>query len=213
MLSSPHIYLTIPITMDALLSARRARSGDGTRKVSLNAYLMKLAAEALKKNPRVNASWNDDSILLRGAIDIGLAVALPDGLVTPLVKDCGSKGILAIGEELADLIARARGGALKPEEYMGAGFTISNLGAFGVEEFTAVINPPAAAILAVGAIRRVPIVEADGGSGGPMFERVVVRSVMRVTLSADHRVIDGAVAAEFLAGLRGLIEDPFQSIL
>jgi pyruvate dehydrogenase E2 component (dihydrolipoamide acetyltransferase) len=181
---------------------------------------MKLAAEALKKHPKVNSSWNGDSILYRGRADIGLAVALPDGLVTPIVRDCGSKGVLAIDAELSDLIARGRAGGLKPEEYTGAGFTISNLGSFGVEEFTAVINPPAAAILAVGAIIKTPVVEAGGGEcrdeterAEEAAERVVIRSMMRITLSADHRVIDGAVAAAFLSELRGMIEDPLRIIL
>jgi pyruvate dehydrogenase E2 component (dihydrolipoamide acetyltransferase) len=208
MFSAPHIYLTVSIGMDGLLAARSGLNAGREGKVSLNAFLIKLTAEALKRHPRVNSSWNGDSILLRGSIDIGLAVALPDGLITPVVRGCGSKGILAIEEELADLIARARSGKLAPEEYTGAGFAISNLGSFGIEEFTAVINPPASAILAVGAIRKEPVVEEGGGAEN----RIAVKSVMRVTLSCDHRVIDGAVGAAFLADLRAMIENPFSAL-
>ncbi len=200
MFSAPHYYLTVSIAMDALLAARKEMNSGREKKASLNAFLMKIAAEALKRHPRVNSSWNGDSIIQRGKIDIGLAVALPDGLVTPVVRDCGSKGIFAIDEELSDLVERARGGRLKPEEYSGAGFTISNLGSYGIEEFTAVINPPASAILAVGEIRREPIVDNNGA--------VVARGIMRATLSCDHRVIDGAVGAAFLAELRAMAENP-----
>jgi pyruvate dehydrogenase E2 component (dihydrolipoamide acetyltransferase) len=216
MFTAPHIYLTISIEMEALLAARAEMNTGRERKVSLNAFLIKLAAEALKRHPRVNSSWNVDSILQRGSIDIDLAVALPDGLITPVIRDCGSKGILRIEEELLDLVARARSGKLKPEEYTGAGFSISNLGSFGIEEFTAVINTPASAILAVGAIRKVPVVE-EGGAGGDYgardTERVTVKRVMSVTLSCDHRVIDGAMGAVFLADLRAMMENPFRTLL
>jgi pyruvate dehydrogenase E2 component (dihydrolipoamide acetyltransferase) len=205
MFSAPHYYLTVAVVMDALLAARAAVNEGGSRKLSFNAFLMKLAAEALKRHPRVNASWNEDSILLRSRADIGLAVALEDGLITPVVRDCGAKGIKAIDAELTDLVERARAGGLKPEEYSDAGFTISNLGRYGIEEFTAVINPPGSAILAVGAIAREPV----AGPG----DAVVVKSRMRATLSCDHRVIDGAVGAAFLDELRGMIENPFKALL
>jgi pyruvate dehydrogenase E2 component (dihydrolipoamide acetyltransferase) len=205
MYSAVHIYLTERIVMDGLLEARARLNAGRETKVSLNAFLIKLAAEALKRHPRVNSSWNTDSIILRGSIDIGIAVALPDGLIAPIVRNCGAKGILAIEGELVDLISRARSGKLKPEEYTGGGFAISNLGTFGIEEFTAVINPPASAILAVGAIRKEPLVE------GPE-DRITVRSVMRVTLSCDHRVVDGAVGAAFLADLRAMAEDPYRAL-
>ncbi len=201
MFSAPHYYLTVAIGMDTLLAARKEMNSGREKKASLNAFLMKIAAEALKKHPKVNSSWNGDSIILRGGIDIGLAVALPDGLVTPVVRDCGSKGIFAVDDELSGLVERARAGKLKPEEYSGAGFTISNLGSFGIAQFTAVINPPGSAILAVGEIRREPVVDNSG--------TIVARSVMRATLSCDHRVIDGAVGAAFLAELRAMAENPF----
>jgi pyruvate dehydrogenase E2 component (dihydrolipoamide acetyltransferase) len=223
MFTAPHIYLTVSIAMDAIMAARRELNAGRARKVSMNAFLIKLAAEALKRHPRVNSSWNGDSILVRAGIDIGLAVALSDGLITPVVRNCGSKGIGAIDEELSDLVERARAGKLTPEEYNGASFSISNLGSFGVEEFTAVINPPGSAILAVGAIKRQPVVDEEeepappggrpvaapdiAGIGGPAL---TVRSMMRVTLSCDHRVIDGAVGAAFLADLRAMMENPFR---
>ncbi len=205
MYSAVHYYVKERILMDRLLEARgRLNEGRETR-VSLNAFLVKLTAEALMRHPRVNSTWNTDSIIQKGSMDIGIAVALPDGLITPTVRNCGSKGILAIEAELVDLISRARSGKLKPEEYTGGTFAISNLGSTGIEEFTAVINPPASAILALGSIRKEPVVE------GP-DDRTVVRSVMRATLSCDHRVIDGAVGAAFLADLRAMIEDPLRAL-
>jgi pyruvate dehydrogenase E2 component (dihydrolipoamide acetyltransferase) len=166
---------------------------------------LKLAAGTLRRHPRVNATWNGDTITLHGAADIALAVALDDGLVAPIVRGCGAKSLVAIERELADLVARARAGRLAPAEYEGAGFTVSNLGPYGIEEFTAIINPPGSAILAVGAIERVPVV----GEG----DRIEVRPRMKLTLSCDHRVIDGAVGAAFLASLKAAIENPVQALL
>lgn len=205
MYSAVHYYVKERILMDRLLEARSRLNAGREARVSLNAFLVKLTAEALKRHPRVNSSWNTDSIIQRGSIDIGIAVALPDGLITPTVRNCGSKGILAIESELVDLISRARSGKLKPEEYTGGTFAISNLGSTGIEEFTAVINPPASAILALGSIRKEPVVE------GP-DDRTVVRSIMRAVLSCDHRVIDGAVGAAFLADLRAMVEDPLRAL-
>lgn len=210
MSSAPHFYLTVSVDTGNLLSVREqlnaALAAEETpRKVSLNAFLVKLAADALRRHPRVNATWNGDTITLRGTADVALAVALEDGLVAPVVRDCGAKSLLAIETELADLVARARAGRLAPAEYEGAGFTISNLGPFGIEEFTAIINPPGSAILAVGAIERVPV--AGGG------DRIEVRPRMKVTLSCDHRAIDGAVGAAFLASLKDALEHPVRALL
>ncbi len=151
----------------------------------------------------MNSSWSSQGIIRRAAADIGLAVALPDGLVTPVVRDCGRKGIVGIDTELADLVQRARSGKLKPSEYEGATFTISNLGSFGIDEFTAIINPPGSAILAVGAARKEPVIltKEDG-------DYVAARQRMRLTLSCDHRVIDGAVGAAFLRELADTLENP-----
>ena len=151
----------------------------------------------------MNSSWSSQGIIRRAAADIGLAVALPDGLVTPVVRDCGRKGIVAIDTELADLVTRARAGKLQPSDYEGATFTISNLGSFGIDEFTAIINPPGAAILAVGAARKEPVILSR-----PDGDHVAARQRMRLTLSCDHRVIDGAVGAAFLRELADTLENP-----
>jgi len=191
--------------MDELLKSRERINNRSEVKVSINALLIKFAAEALKHHPMVRASWLGDTIVQHGRIDIGLAVAQKDGLITPVVRDCGNKGLIEIEQSLKDLVQRARDNALKPEEYTGATFTISSLGSFGIEEFTAIINPPASAILAVGEIRKEPVVQPD--------DSIKVRSVMRLTLSCDHRVIDGAVGAAFLSDLRSLLEEPVRALL
>ena len=200
--TAPHYYLKTGVQMDELLATRMAANESRAReeRVSLNAFLLKLVALALERHPRVNSSWGEDAVIMFGQADIGLAVAVDDGLLVPVVRDCGSKGILAIDSELRDLIRKARGGELQPEEYAGATFTVSNLGSFGIEEFTAIINPPGSAILAVGSIRRELVV----GEG----DQTAIRSVMTLTLSCDHRNIDGAVGAAFLRELRAMIEHP-----
>jgi len=204
MFSAPHYYLTVAITMDELL-ATRARLNEGReKKASLNAFLMAIAGRALLHHPKVNSSWNGDSIIRHTAADIGLAVAQPDGLITPVVRDCGHKGILAIDVELTDLVERARTGKLQPTEYEGATFTISSLGSSGIDEFTAVINPPGSAILAVGAIRKEPVVSRD--------DTIEIRQRMRATLSCDHRVIDGTVGAAFLRELADMLENPMLAL-
>jgi pyruvate dehydrogenase E2 component (dihydrolipoamide acetyltransferase) len=204
--SAPHYYLKIDVAVDSLMAARAALNRGRQEKVSLNAFLIKFAAEALKRHPKINAGWEEDAIVQRGRIDIGLAVAQDDGLITPVVRDCGAKGIIAIDGELQELVARAREGRLQMEEYSGAGFTISNLGSTGILEFTAIINPPGSAILAVGRI--------DGKAVEDPEERSRIKMVptMILTLSCDHRVIDGKVGAAFLATLKRLIEDPVQAL-
>ena len=203
--TSPHYYLKRRVMMERLLDLRSAVNAGSDRPLSFNAFLLKICAAALERHPQVNASWEGDAILEHGAIDIALAVALPDGLVTPVVRDCRSKGVAAIDGELGALIERARGRGLKPEEFEGATFTISNLGSFGVEEFTAIINPPASAILAVGAVRSEPVA-LEGGV-------LAARPVMALTLGCDHRVIDGAVGAAFLSTLAQLLEEPGRVIV
>jgi len=203
MYTSPHYYLTVAVGMDELLAARSRLNSGRDRKISVNAFLMGIAARALERHPRVNSTWNTENILQHPTADIGLAVALPDGLITPLVRDCGHKGIAAIDMELAELIEKARAGKLAPQDYTGATFTISNLGAMGIDEFTAIINPPGSAILAVGAVRKEPVVEND---------TVVVRQRMRITLSCDHRIIDGAMGAAFLRELADMLENPLLAL-
>jgi pyruvate dehydrogenase E2 component (dihydrolipoamide acetyltransferase) len=190
--------------VDNLIKIRKSLNESRSDKISFNAFLIKFVAEALKKYPMVNASWTGTSIIVRKKADIGLAVAQSDGLITPVVRDCGNKGITAIHEELRSLIEKAQNNKLMPEEYQNASFSISNLGSFGIEEFTAVINPPGSAILAVGQMKKVPVVDQD--------DNITVQTQMKLTLSCDHRVIDGAVGADFLRTLKEIIEDPIRAL-
>jgi pyruvate dehydrogenase E2 component (dihydrolipoamide acetyltransferase) len=203
--TAPHFYLKRRAEAGTLLSLREAINAGREKPLSLNAFLIKLAAEAIVRHPYVNSTWEGTAILERSSIDIGLAVALPDGLITPVCRDCAHKGVAVIEEEMAALIAKARERGLAPSEYEGAGFTITNLGSFGVEEFTAIINPPGSAILAVGAAIKEPFVREDGAVG--------VRRAMALTLGCDHRVIDGAAGARFLATLVSFLEEPGKALL
>jgi pyruvate dehydrogenase E2 component (dihydrolipoamide acetyltransferase) len=199
--AAPHFYERIDIDVGPLMESRR-RLNESRHKVSFNAFLIRFVAEALRRHPVVNSSWSGEKILRFGRADIGLAVAQPDGLVAPVVRDCWNRSIPDIDRDLKILIDRARNNRLKPEDYSGATFTISSLGSFGIHEFTAIVNPPGSAILAVGEARKLPVVTGD--------DDIDIVLTMTVTLSCDHRVIDGAEAANFLRDLRGMIEDPFQ---
>ncbi len=203
MFSAPHFYLKVAVDAGELVRTRQKLNLDPARTISINAFLIKLTAETLKHHPVVNSSWAGDRIIRHGRIDIGLAVALEDGLIVPAVRDCANKGIMAIEAELTELIGLAKAGKLKKEHYGNATFTISNLGSFGVDEFTAIINPPESAILAVGRIRKVPVFDEKGN--------VAAASMMNMTLGCDHRVIDGAVGARFLSDLKQLIESPISA--
>jgi pyruvate dehydrogenase E2 component (dihydrolipoamide acetyltransferase) len=203
--SAPHYYLRISAQVDTLVALRKEVNSRREGKLSFNAFLLKLAAEAIKRYPQINSSWEGQEIVTFGSIDIGLAVAQPDGLITPVVKNCGNKGITAIDNELKELIEKARNNKLTPDEYNGASFSISNLGSAGIEEFTAIINPPGSAILAVGAIQALPVFDAEGA--------VVSQQTMKFTLSCDHRVIDGAIGAEFLNYFKELLEQPGKALL
>lgn len=172
-------------------------------KASINDFLIKAVAEALVRHPEVNASWSETAIRRYKTAHIGVAVAIDEGLITPVVRNAERKGVAEISREVRELAGRAREKKLAPEEYTGATFSISNLGMFGIEQFTAIINPPEAAILAVGAVEEKPVVE-DG--------QVVVRPRMRMTMSCDHRVIDGATGAKFLETLKSFIEDPMMML-
>lgn len=200
MYTAPHYYLTTSVEMDRVMEARRMLNQELSEKVSLNAFFIKFAAEAIRRHPGINVTWKGDTILQYGSIDIALAVDLGNGLITPVVRNCGNRGVRDIEKELVDLIEKARTGKLKPEEYSDATFTISNLGSFGVEEFTAIINPPGSAILALGAGKPTPVVRSDG--------TIVAATVMKMTLSCDHRVIDGAAGGRFLRELQLLMEEP-----
>jgi pyruvate dehydrogenase E2 component (dihydrolipoamide acetyltransferase) len=203
--TAPHYFLRNPVRVDALLEARRRVNEDGNQKLSLNAFVVKLTAEALVRHPAVNSSWHGDTIVQHGSVDIALAVAQRDGLITPVVRDCHAKGIAQIDSELKDLIERAKSGTLLPAEYIGSTFTISNLGTFGVREFTAIINPPEAAILGVGEVfKQVTVTPAN---------QMEIQQTMVLTLSCDHRLLDGAVSAAFFAELKRLFEDPMRALL
>ncbi len=198
----PHFYLTIDVDADPILEARAAINAELEKigeKVSVNDLLIKACAVALRRVPATNRSFADDRILQHQVVDISIAVAVPDGLLTPVVRDADRKGVAEIGREVRELAARARDKKLKPEEMSGGTFSISNLGMYGIEDFAAVINPPEGAILAVGAVREEPVVK-DG--------QVVPGRRMRMTLSCDHRVVDGAVGAEYLAALRRILVSP-----
>ncbi|PKL09181.1 MAG: 2-oxo acid dehydrogenase subunit E2 [Spirochaetae bacterium HGW-Spirochaetae-7] len=201
---APHFFVRAAVDMEKLLDLRASVNAGRDRPVGLNAFVMRLVAAALERHPIINASWEGDAIRYRPAADIGLAVALEGGLVTPVVRACERKGVEEIDAELADLVARARKGLLSPEEYSEASFTISNLGSSGVEEFTAIINPPGSAILALGAVSKEAVVRGDD---------IVARRMMRITVSSDHRVIDGAAAASFLSDLKALLEEPARGLL
>ena len=210
----PHFYLTIDLDAGALVTARRQmnasiaaraeKSGETLEKISFNDLVIKASALALREIPEANASWMEDGIHYHQVVDVSVAVAIPEGLVTPVVRDADRKGVLAISREVKDFAARARDRKLKPEEMSNGTFSISNLGMYGVEEFAAVINPPEGALLAVGALRDAAIVR-DGV--------LVAGKKMKVTLSCDHRVIDGAVGARFLQALQGLLEAPLAMLL
>ena len=201
----PHFYLTVDCRMDALLALRAQANQGGAVKLSVNDFIVRAAALALREVPEVNASWHDDDIEYHAGADVSVAVATDGGLVTPIVRDADVKPLSVISGEIAELAARAKVNRLKPEEFTGGSLTVSNLGMYGISQFAAIINPPQAAILAVGAAERRPVVDAEG--------QLAAATVMTVTLSADHRVVDGAVGARWLAALRTLIENPVRILL
>lgn len=202
----PHFYLTVDIELDALLSLRKQlneKAGDGV-KLSVNDLIIKASAAALKEVPAANASFTEAAMIMYDRVDISVAVATPGGLITPIIKDASSKGLATISAEMKDLAARARDNKLKPEEFQGGTFSISNLGMFGIKHFEAIINPPQGCILAVGAGEQRAVVK-DGA--------LAVATVMSCTLSVDHRVVDGAVGAEFMAAFKAIIQDPLKLML
>ena len=195
--SAPHYYLRKEIKVDSLLDARAEVNKDRPKPISFNAVLIKLAANALARHPEINVYWMGDSIEERRSVDIGLAVALPDGLITPVVRDCDLKGLEQIDEELSALVEKAKTKGLSPAEYEGAGFTISNLGLYGIESFTPVINPPQVALLGVNAItERIRTVEGQ----------ITAYPAMGLSLTYDHRAVDGAPASRFLKDLVTALE-------
>ena len=210
-LTIPHFYLTVDVSLDALLKLREevnaaAPEVDGkpAYKVSVNDFVIKALALALKRVPDANVSWTDGGMLKHKVADVGVAVSIPGGLITPVVRDADIKTLSVIANEMKDFAARARARKLKPEEYQGGSTAVSNLGMFGVKDFAAVINPPHATLLALGAGEKRPVVKGD---------QVVVGTVMSATLSTDHRAVDGALGAELLAAFRTLIEKPMAMLV
>ncbi len=206
----PHFYVTMDMQIDALLklradlNARSPKDGPGAFKLSVNDLVIKATAATLKRYPGCNATWTDEATIQYSDVDISIAVSIPDGLITPIIRKADQKGLAAISAEMKDLAARAKAGKLKPEEFQGGGFSISNMGMYGVSDFAAIINPPQAGILAVSAGEQRPVVK-DGA--------LAIATVMTCTLSVDHRVIDGALAAEFMQALKRTIEDPLSLML
>jgi pyruvate dehydrogenase E2 component (dihydrolipoamide acetyltransferase) len=208
----PHFYVSMDIEIDAmiaLLAQLNAKSppkdAPGSYLVTINDMVIKAAAATLRKVPAVNASWTDDSMVLYDDVDISVAVSIPDGLITPIIRQADAKGLATISREMKDLAGRARAGKLKPEEFQGGSFSISNMGMFGVSAFTAIINPPQSAILAVAAGKKRPIVNKDG--------ELAVATVMTCTLSVDHRVADGALGANWMRTFKQVVEDPLSLLL
>ena len=206
----PHFYVSIDVELDALLALRAQLNamspaeGADAFKLSVNDMLIKASAVALKQVPEVNASYTEEAMILHEDADISVAVSLDDGLITPIVKQADRKSLKDISQEAKDLIARARAGKLKPEEFQGGTFSISNMGMYGVKDFAAIVNPPQAAILAIAAGKKQAVVKGN---------ELAIATVMTVTLSVDHRVVDGAAAARWLSAFRAAVESPLSLVL
>lgn len=203
----PHFFLRITVDMSRIRDARKRVNSlleEEGEKVSINDFFLKATAQALSRHPEVNAHWGGDSVRRHFRVHLGVAVAVDDGLITPVIRDADQKGLVALSREVRELALRGREKRLQPEEYTGSTFSVSNLGMFGIHEFTGVINPPEAGILAVGGMEDTPV--AVGG-------QVVVKPIMKVTMSCDHRVIDGATGANFLKTLKGMLEEPAAILL
>ncbi|MFC2185892.1 pyruvate dehydrogenase complex dihydrolipoamide acetyltransferase [Fulvivirgaceae bacterium LMO-SS25] len=202
--TAPHFYLTMEIDMDKAIAARQSINELSPVKVSFNDMVIKAAAAALRQHPKVNASWRGDKIRFNQHIHIGVAVAVEEGLLVPVVRFADQKSLSSIASEVKELGGKAKNKQLQPADWEGNTFTISNLGMFGIEEFTAIINPPDACIMAVGAIKKVPVVRND---------ELTIGNVMKVTLSCDHRAVDGAVGSAFLQTFKYLLEDPVRILI
>ncbi len=200
----PHFYLTIEINAAPLMAAREelksAGEGADTSKITVNDFVLKAAVQAAAKVPRANASFDGDAVVQYADVDLGIAVAIEDGLLTPVIRAAQNKSLREISEQVKDLASRARNKRMKPEEFQGGTFTVSNLGGMGIDSFSAVINPPQGFILAIGKVTKVPVIDEN--------DQIVVGHRMSITMSCDHRVIDGALGAEYLKELRHLLENP-----
>ncbi|RAI40686.1 pyruvate dehydrogenase complex dihydrolipoamide acetyltransferase, partial [Rhodoplanes elegans] len=208
----PHFYLTVTCTIDGLLAAREAvnasapkdKDGKPAWKLSVNDFVIKALAMGLKTVPDANVTWTEAGLLKHKSANVAVAVAIPGGLITPVIRSADTKSLSVISAEMKDFATRARSRRLKPEEYQGGATAVSNLGMYGIEEFAAVINPPHATILAVGAGAQVPVVK-DGA--------ITVATQMKITLSTDHRAVDGALGAEFLGAIKRFIENPVMMVV
>lgn len=207
--SAPHMYFTDSVDTTALSRFRHQLNEEGEVHASMSDLLIMAASKALKKFPGINSSLLNDQIVTYESTNVGLAVAGKQGLIVPVVKDVQEKTLSQVAEESRELIARAREGRLSPSEYSGGTFTISNLGMFGIENFTAIINPPEAAILAVSSIRKTPVVITNEQGE----DEVAIRPMMKIQLSADHRIVDGLLAAQFVAYFKELLETPIKILL
>ena len=203
--TAPHFYVTMEINMDKAIELRPQLNEASPAKISFNDMVIKAAALALKRHPEVNSAWLGDKIRRYNYVNIGVAVAVDEGLLVPVVRDADKKGLSAIAAEVKDLAGKAKNKKLQPSDWEGNTFSISNLGMFGVDEFTAIINPPDSCILAVGGIKKVPAFKEDGS--------VYPVNIMKVTLSSDHRVVDGALAATFLQTFKNYLENPFSMLI
>jgi pyruvate dehydrogenase E2 component (dihydrolipoamide acetyltransferase) len=197
--TAPHFYLTISLDMDNAIEARKTMNATGDVKISFNDMVVKSVAMALRKHPNVNSSWLGDVIRRNNHVHIGVAVAVEDGLLVPVVRFADTKGLAQLGDEVRVLAKKAKEKKLQPAEWEGNTFTISNLGMFGIEQFTAIVNPPDSCIMAVGGISQEPVVKNG---------QIVVGNIMKVTLSCDHRVVDGATGAAFLQTFKNYMENP-----
>jgi pyruvate dehydrogenase E2 component (dihydrolipoamide acetyltransferase) len=199
--TNPHFYLTVDVDVQKLIDMRNGLNAEREKKISFNDIIMKSVAFVKTKHPECNVSYIDDKIRYYGDVNICLAVSVEGGLLTPAVRNCEKKSIAEISDEANALVEKARNKKLRPRESMGGTFTLSNLGMFGIEEFAAIVNPPQALILAVGAIREVPVVNQG---------RIEIGKRMKITLSCDHKAVDGATGAVFLQDLKAALEDPAQ---
>jgi len=202
--TAPHIYFTISVDMSKIIRFLKRSSPDNKERISINDFLVFAVAQVLSEQPNINCSLADEEIVYHKDINIGVAVALEEGLIVPVVKNADGKGLTILSKEIKKLIKLAREKKLMLDDYRGGTFTISNLSMYGIEQFTAIINPPEAAILAVGGIKKMPIVIEEGKG----VEKIEICSLMKVTLSVDHRLIDGAMAARFLNQLKYYLEFP-----
>jgi len=199
--SAPHIYFTVSIDMTDVAALLKRDNRDREKRISINDFLIFAVAKVLSEQPAINCSLIDKEILYHNTVNIGVAVALEEGLIVPVLKDANQKGVAQLSQEVRELIKLARERKLMPEDYQGGTFTISNLGMYGIENFTAIINPPEAAILSVGEIKKMPVVTKES-------EEIEIRSMMKATVSVDHRLIDGATAAIFLKQVKDYLEFP-----